>query len=732
MNLVSCLHTILVVFALSGQPSPSPADSLRALLPGGRDSTTVNVLNELAQQLVATDQRAAYHYAEQALELADSIRYPYGQAEAHRLLGFFSNIEEAVLREGGSYRNAFKHLSIALEKFQEMQNLQGQAMTLANLGKLHYDHGQYDRSYENFLLAIQIFDSLSQLPELADTYNRTGHIFYQQQNFEEARNHYQKGLEIQESIDDLYGMAQSLNNLGSVMYEMDLLDEGLAYHQQSLELKLANNDLLGASISYNNIGDIYEEKGDYDEAITYQTKALELAVQIGNMINHIYTCNRLARVHMKKGEYEIAEKHLLDSDVLVSASDYMRLRMDTYWLLHQVYDAKQQYAPSLKFFKAFATLKDSVFSQQKNNQIADLRIKYETEKSKIENDLLKERESLLELQVHNQFNTNVVIVIALILALGLIVALLRINKIRDRANKSLSHAITDLRRTQSQLVHSEKMASLGQVTAGVAHEINNPLNFISSGTFLMERNLKDLEKLAKAYAAIDLGNGGISKEQLKELQSLHDELGLEEMMKEMQMMSTGVNEGIERISEIVKSLKLFSKGGVAELGEVNLHDQIDTSLVVLGSRIRGHITIVKNYDRALDKAPGYPGQMSQVFVNVLNNAIDAIGDHDGIINITTRAEESNVKVHIKDNGPGMREDVVRKIFDPFFSTKEVGNGAGLGLSISFGIVQRHKGNIEVNSEIGEGTELIITLPLSQGKKKSANQSAKRGESINET
>ena len=252
----------------------------------------------------------------------------------------------------------------------------------------------------------------------------------------------------------------------------------------------------------------------------------------------------------------------------------------------------------------------------------------------------------------------------------------------EGANRELVEAYGELKNAESQLVHSEKMASLGRLVAGVAHEINNPVSFISTNIAPLRRRLGQ----AAALAPLD------AKRALAEAEDI-----------------TGIMaRGAERTAAIVRDLQTFSRLDESSRKEVDLHEGLDVTLRLLEPRWRGRIVIHRDYS-ALPALECDPGQLNQAFMNVLANACDALSG-EGNIWITTRVEDETLTVTIRDDGAGIPADVIDRIFDPFFTTKDIGSGTGLGLAISHTVIAAHGGRIDVESTAGRGTTFRITLP----------------------
>lgn len=244
------------------------------------------------------------------------------------------------------------------------------------------------------------------------------------------------------------------------------------------------------------------------------------------------------------------------------------------------------------------------------------------------------------------------------------------------SNKRLEEALQSLQNTQTQLIQAEKMATLGILTSGVAHEINNPLNYISG-----------------AYTSLVDFFEDDSNEAIKQVDDLVHPIKI----------------GVERISKIVKGLNQFSRNNENYDETCDIHEIINNCLTILNNVTKFKVDIKTTFTDQSVIIKGNSGKLHQVFLNILDNAIDAIPGHGELI-IITDSNKNGISVSIKDNGEGIEKEVLNKLFEPFFTTKPPGKGTGLGLSISMAIIKEHKGKLEIDSEIGKGTKVLITLP----------------------
>lgn len=309
------------------------------------------------------------------------------------------------------------------------------------------------------------------------------------------------------------------------------------------------------------------------------------------------------------------------------------------------------------------------------------------------------------------------------------------NNARLQASK-MQKALTELASTQAQLIQTEKMSSLGLLVAGVAHEINNPINFIYGNLNPIREYTRDLLALLQLYEKH-------YPHPIAEIQDLKDEIDLNFVRDDFPKLVDSMAVGSTRIRDIVQSLRTFSRVDEADMKFADLHQGIDSTLLILQNRLRSKIEVVKNYGD-LPLVECYPGQLNQVFMNIFINAIDALEEfwsHRSVsseqsaasptIEIATQVLPNNwISIRIADNGMGMSEKVRSKLFDPFFTTKPIGKGTGLGLSISYQIIaKKHQGKLSCGSVPGKGSEFHIEIPIQQAASVSVAEASKHRDAI---
>jgi len=284
-------------------------------------------------------------------------------------------------------------------------------------------------------------------------------------------------------------------------------------------------------------------------------------------------------------------------------------------------------------------------------------------------------------------------------------SLLKVRKELESKVDQLHRTNEELKNTQAQLIHTSKMVSLGQLVAGIAHELNNPIGY----TYSNISHLKNyMEKIHEMMKRLTESFSKLPKGEQKKVEQLKSELNIDYVLKDIDSIIQSSLDGTQRTKEIVVGLRNFSRLDEAEIKEVDLHEGLENTLKLLVSELKNRITVHKDYGK-LPKVTCHPSQINQVFLNILTNAIQAI-EGKGDIWIATKVVKDNISISIRDSGGGIAPEHIDRIFDPFFTTKKVGKGTGLGLSVSYGIIKKHNGDIRVESKMGEGSTFTILLP----------------------
>lgn len=276
----------------------------------------------------------------------------------------------------------------------------------------------------------------------------------------------------------------------------------------------------------------------------------------------------------------------------------------------------------------------------------------------------------------------------------------------ETRNRQLARGKAELERLQAQIIHHEKMASLGQLAAGIAHEINNPVGFIYGNLGILKQYIEEIKELTDYYE-----NSHLPAEIADGAKLIKERIGYESLSKSLSWLLDDCTHGAERISRIVKNLRIFSRLDEAEITRTDVHEGIDSTVRLLSRYYSaGNITLVRDYG-SLPPVEAFAGQLNQVWLNMLVNAAQAVGTQPGQVTVRTFVDEAFAVIEISDTGSGIAPENFSRIFEPFFTTKSVGEGTGLGLSISFGIISQHRGTISVESVLKKGTVFRIRLPI---------------------
>ncbi len=289
----------------------------------------------------------------------------------------------------------------------------------------------------------------------------------------------------------------------------------------------------------------------------------------------------------------------------------------------------------------------------------------------------------------------------------------------EEINATMQGTLNELQSAQQQLIQSEKLASIGQLTAGIAHELNNPINFVSSSAQSLRRDFEDLNAIVEAVKSLPVDDPNIAA-RIQDIHALLGQLDIDFTQQEIEELLNGIEDGANRTSEIVRGLRIFSRMDGDNFIQADINELMNSTLVVLRSNLRSQSQVRSELASDLPQFSCQPGRLNQVFMNIITNAAQATEatnltlEEREVVVSTLRVEsigQSWIEVRIKDNGAGMEDAVKAQIFDPFFTTKPVGEGTGLGLSIVMGILRDHNAEVDVQSKVGLGTEFIIRFPI---------------------
>jgi len=710
----------VITFAQQTKP-----DSMQAKLATVQDTIKVNLLLDISKAYIGKDRAKVIHYARQAEKLAQTLGFARGKGYALKNIGLAYFVE-------GKYNEALTFWQPSLQVFTSINDKTGMCNLLGNIGAVYFNQGFDAKAVAFHLRSLKLAEEIGNKLRISTALTNIGAVYANNLSNhlsrEKALEYYLRALKISEELNDKMLIGATSANIGEIFLAKG--DDASA--QKYFEKSLINSEESGnkekVAYALHQIGNLFGRQGDYQKAMAYQQRAYNTAAAVPAKLEMVQALNGIGRIYSLLGNnVKALEAYNKAKETTKDIGSNKELK-DAYEGLSQAYAAVSDYKKAYEHRVLLSAVKDSLYNAETNKKIVNLQANYENEKKQAQIDLLTKDRALQksDLQKQKVVKNALLAGLAFILLFAFVLYLnirnkakanhlltLKNSEINQQKEEiatqrdNLEQTYNNLVNTQEQLIQSEKMASLGQLTAGVAHEINNPINFVSSGIDSLRTNFADLMEVMEGYLA--LHPEADNKQHLLELQQLNKELEVEELIEESEQLLRSIKNGANRTKEIVKSLRNFTRLDESILKETDIHEGLDSTLVILNNLLKDRIKVVKNYGD-LPLLNCYPGQLNQVFMNILGNAVQAIKD-EGTIAIRTYAEDDYAVIKIRDTGTGMPEEVKKHIFDPFFTTKEVGEGTGLGLSISYGIIQKHKGNIEVESAPGEGTEFIIRIPL---------------------
>ncbi len=619
------------------------------------DRERVDTLQVLVYELFEFDYERSIKLAKQAYELAKSISYEKGLAISALINGFrhlFTSDYEAALK-------------ISYELYELSQKIGDQfieARALHLRGTIYRTLGDLDQALKslldshNILVKLENKTSPQYKRSFALCLNVLAGVYYDLNNFDYALKYYKEMLLLYDQLGDEDRKTYPLNGIGNIYCSLKKYDRALKYYSKSLEIDQKGDSEINVSRTLSNIGTCYEGFGDYDKALYYHLQSLEIREKLTFKYPNAIITNLLdiGGVFVRQNNLDEAEKFLQRGLNEAEAIKVKPKLLKAYKLLGELYEKKRMYKKSLEYHKKFHIIEEEIYSEEFKGKLKNQQIAHQVETARKEAEIYRLK------------------------------------------NVELAKALQQLKDMQSQLVMKEKMASLGNLVAGIAHEVNNPIGAVNGSADV------SIRAIAKIKQVLD------KSQTLNELKSSKKFQRSIKIIEENNQITSIAS---KRIVKIVRSLKNFSRLDEAEFQMADIHEGINSTLTLIHHEIKNKIEVIKNYDN-IPKIKCYPNQLNQVFMNLLINAAHAI-KNKGTITISTFATDHNVQIKIVDTGKGIPSEELGKIFDPGFTTKSRGVGTGLGLSISYNIIQKHNGKIEVKSVLDKGTEFIITLPVNQ-------------------
>ncbi len=575
-----------------------------------------------------------------------------------------------------------------------------------NLANGYYNIADHVKALRYNLEALKFAEKKEVNFRLLDIYNAIGTIYLREKNYTKSLAYYQKELNNILILKDSTYLASVFDNMAIIDENQDRYEDAIEKHKLAIKISENLKDTNGILSGNNNLGLAYKKTENYQEALNKYNITYNLILKI-HPIDSLwlyYTALNMGYAYTKIKDFQKAENLLHDAcKFLIRNNDIMGIT-DAYYNLFAMNQERGDAKNALQYYLKYVTIKDSTYTIEKATQLSELQEKYNLDKKDFEIAYLNQQNKIKAGEIKKQAIIRNSLIGGFLLLLLLVTLIFNRFKIKAKSADELNRANNDLKATQQQLIQQEKLASLGSLTAGIAHEIKNPLNFVTNFSQL-------------------------SQELIDELNVSNDEEDKKEIMGHLKANLDKINHHGTRANSIVMSMLQHARGGEGEkqLTDINqiCNEFTDLSFQGMRAKIQDfNCTIEKNLATDLPKINVIPQDISRVILNLLNNAFYASNEksisakssqetaqYDPKITITTLHTAQNVLIKIKDNGAGIPENVKEKIFEPFFTTKPSGEGTGLGLSICNDIIEAHGGKMKVESIKDKFTEFTITLAI---------------------
>ncbi|MBC6607591.1 tetratricopeptide repeat protein [Hymenobacter sp. BT188] len=714
---------VLLLFSVFLLPQPAPGqtsaatDSLRQLLRQQPRADTLRVqrLLALAHAVRVGDMPQAMQLNQQALTLARKLAYTDGQAEALLALSI-------LYRRQTKYGLARRYAQQAQASFAKRNDSEGLGRGWLQMSWIDLLQGNYPGALSSALKGLPLTEKSGDLLTRTRLQINMGNIYSQLGDYTEALSTLRAALKNAQRLKDEQTVLMALNGLGTTYQTLKNWPQAIAYHQRSLRLskKLGN---VGGEISDEiNLAEVYGRQGNTAEALAHGLRARQLVRATQDTYNLPSVELMLARAYLLANQtdsvlalahhaLELSQKSGSNVNIFMASQ-----------LLAEAYGQRRDFEQAYRYRNLQIAYDDSLSGEDIQRRTSALRYGYELDRKKAQIDLISKDRQLQKQWVERQ-RQQLIALLAGLAGLVLVAGLLLRNVfLKQRANRQLKEknlaiaahrddldqALTELRATQAQLVQHEKLASLGQLTAGVAHEIQNPLNFIT--------NFSDL--------GVELTTE-LQEELAKEKLSERGRATIEELLHDLSHNQLSIHQHGRRADRIVKSMLEHSRASSGQPQPTDLNMLAEECLRLAHYSYQAankdfKATLTTEFAPQLPNLQVVPQDLSRVLINLLTNAFYAVAEkrqqlgeaYQPEIIIRTLQTEKEVKIQVRDNGNGIPDEVRQRIFEPFFTTKPTGEGTGLGLSLSYDIITKgHRGTLDVDTKEGEYTEFTICLPL---------------------
>ncbi|MBS1600397.1 MAG: tetratricopeptide repeat protein [Bacteroidetes bacterium] len=704
-KIYSLLTVSLLLAVLYSHAQNKAIDSIRSLLEkhSALDTTRVNLLNALALELLDIGSEESLKTSETAARLSRDIHFSSGEVRALRRIGSY-------YYQTGDYASALKAYDSNAQASIQAGDSSGLAWALNGKGTVFHSQSNYPQALQFYLQSVQTFEKIGKQNDAASIMGNVGVLYKEMGEPEQALNFYERGLKIHEQLGHKNEIARFLNNIGGIYQEQLKLDKAEEIFLRAFPLAESEKNAHLEGLILRNLSNVKDGQHKYRESLNDAFRALSFFETLNETEAIADVYYQIADTYFNSKKADSALYYGNKALAVADKIGFKRNIYNTYQILAYAYAEKKNYLKAYEAQKLYISYKDSLVGEDKKNLVAGLKFQYDLDKKQSEIAILTRDKELQEDKAYHQ-RLNIYALLAGLLLAGLLaVALIVNNRQKQKANRllqqqrdHLAETLQELKATQAQLVQREKMASLGELTAGIAHEIQNPLNFVNN---FSELSAELVDEMGNEFKAGNYEEGIALASNIRQ--------NLEKIM----------HHG-KRVDAIVRGMLQHSKAstGQTEPADINaLADEyLKLSYHISRTREKGlQVTLKTNFDPALEKINVVPQDIGRVLLNIFNNAFYALAEKkknvgesfEPFISVTTKKINDIVEIRIRDNGIGIPQKNLDKIFQPFFTTKPTGKGTGLGLSLSYDIItQGHRGILTVDTREGEYSEFIMELPV---------------------
>lgn len=744
----ACLRTVVLLLLIipSIAFNQNSVESLEQRMISAQGEEQILLMIELGTALIDTDQDKALELGLKAAFLSKRMGNQLQEGNAILLMGRASLAAEQPENAIRYFNRALNHFEKNGQKFYQAHALRGIADVYSNelnyslaisyltdalaiarninsaplsldihqkLGDIGISMNNYSDAYAEFSSMLKILDeqdvlSVSQLQLKAYAHRQMGFIYRNMGSFNQSLGAYRKASDVELKLGDRPMEIADKQNIAYSFYLMQEYDSSLVYYNQALAFYRLQKDSVSIIAVLLGVGDVFFEKEQYRQAVANYNRSYEIAVTLNRVQDQVTSLVNISRCFNAFGDFPSSQEYLSKALAIAKREGLTNSAADVYRYLSELNELEGKYSQALDFYKLWAELRDSIYSEQSGQKMARMQILYEITQKERENEILRQHNEIGELQLtKTRYQRMVFIVLALFLFALLVLFgfFYRSKKKEFKKQKETEQRITEMNKAlerrmiseikkqekqQLLLAQKSKLESLGTLTAGIAHEINQPLGGISMGLDNVLLRLTDKT---------------LSDDYLKEKINL-------------------LFDNVDRVKKIIEHTRKFSRSHKpASFESVNVNDIINSALLMVSAQFKSHSIVLNlSLSDTIEPVVADRFKLEQVVLNLLSNAKHAVDEkastipnpveYNKIVEVNTWEDEEFAYISVFDNGRGIKQKDLEKIFDPFFTTKKQDKGTGLGLSISYGFIKDILGDIVVESEEGMFTKFEVKIPKS--------------------